>query len=126
MKSGYESLVDLPGVGISLADALYEQGFYSAEELGNASKEDLAQVRGISEDKAEELIQLAQEAVEQAEESQEAEEDEAVDTIPDSETEDSAGTGEHPEEIEPEPDEKESAHLEAENPPEIVEEKEDL
>jgi N utilization substance protein A len=121
MKSGYESLVNLPGVGISMADALYEQGFYSAEELANASEEDLAQVRGITEEKAEELIQLAQEAVEQA---KEAEEEEATDSTLDGETEDPTDAGNRSEEVES--DEVESAPLEAKSPPEIVEDKQDL
>jgi len=124
MKSGYDSLVDLPGVGISLADALYEQGFYSAEVLGNASKEDLIQVRGITEDRAEELIQIAQKAVEQANEAQVAEEEEVAETISDGETEDSVDLSDHSEETESE--KAESAPLEVKNPPEIVEEKQDL
>lgn len=66
MKSGYNSLVQLPGVGISLADALYEHGFYSAEELSKATAEDLAQVRGMTPEQAESLIAAAEEAVEQA------------------------------------------------------------
>jgi len=97
MKSGYDSLVKLPGVGISLADALYEQGFYSAEELGSATKEDLAQVRGVSEDRAEELILLAQEAVERAdEEAQEMEEADADDAVSDGEAEATAETDAEP------------------------------
>ena len=97
MKSGYDSLVKLPGVGISLADALYEQGFYSAEELGSATKEDLAQVRGVSEDRAEELILLAQEAVERAdEEAREMEEADADDAVSDGEAEAPAETDAEP------------------------------
>jgi N utilization substance protein A len=59
MQDGYNSLVSLPGVGISMADALYEKGFYSAEELSNASVEDLVQIRGIAEEKALKLIEVA-------------------------------------------------------------------
>jgi len=59
MQNGYNSLVSLPGVGISLADALYEKGFFSAEELINASMEDLIQIRGIGEEKAMKLIEAA-------------------------------------------------------------------
>jgi N utilization substance protein A len=36
MQSGYDSLVALPGIGISMADALYELGLFSAEEVSNA------------------------------------------------------------------------------------------
>jgi len=59
MKSGYDSLISLPGVGISLADALYEKGFYSAEELSRATVEDLITIRGIGNDKALQLIETA-------------------------------------------------------------------
>jgi N utilization substance protein A len=66
MQSGYNSLMALPGVGISLADALYEKGFYSAEEIGKASVEDLVQIRGIDETLAHSLIEAAKTAAEQA------------------------------------------------------------
>ena len=66
MQTGYDSLVALPGVGISLADALYESGFYSAEEISKAASEDLIQIRGIGEEKAAKLIDAAQKAVEEA------------------------------------------------------------
>lgn len=61
MRDGYDSLVALPGVGVSLADALYEKGFYSAEELSQASIEDLIQIRGIAGEKAQKLIENAKE-----------------------------------------------------------------
>ncbi len=59
MQDGYNSLVSLSGVGISLADALYEKGFFSAEELSGASVKDLIQIRGIGEEKAVKLIEAA-------------------------------------------------------------------
>ncbi len=59
MRTGYDSLIALPGVGISMADTLYEKGFYSAEELIKASTEDLTQIRGIGEEKASKLIESA-------------------------------------------------------------------
>jgi len=59
MKSGYDSLVALPGIGVSMADALYEKGFFSAEEISKASIEDLMQIRGIGEGKAAKLIDAA-------------------------------------------------------------------
>lgn len=71
MQSGYDSLVALPGVGISMADALYELGFYSAEEVSNASPEDLIQVRGIGEEKARKLVAAAQAAVQAAAQAEE-------------------------------------------------------
>ena len=64
MQTGYDSLVALPGVGISMADALYEKGFYSAEEIGDATVEDLTQIRGIGPEKATKLIEAAKDVAE--------------------------------------------------------------
>ena len=63
MRSGYDSLLALPGVGISLADALYEKGLFSAEEIGKASVEDLIQIRGIGEESAIKLIAACNEVL---------------------------------------------------------------
>jgi N utilization substance protein A len=71
MQTGYETLVALPGIGISMADALYEKGFFSAEEIANASIEDLIQLRGIGGEKATKLIAAAREAVANATQSEE-------------------------------------------------------
>jgi N utilization substance protein A len=75
MQSGYNSLMALPGVGISLADALYEKGFYSADEVAKSAVEDLLQIRGIDEAMAAELIEAARIAVENAAAEAEAAED---------------------------------------------------
>ena len=64
MRSGYDSLIGLPGVGPSTADVLYEQGFYSIEELANASVEELIQIKGISEKKAQTLLESARQTLE--------------------------------------------------------------
>ncbi len=79
MQTGYDSLVALPGVGISLADALYESGFYSAEEIREAGIEDLIQIRGIGEEKAAKLLEAAQKAALEAAEAQQAAENESGD-----------------------------------------------
>ena len=87
MQSGYDSLVALPGVGVSLADALYERGFYSAEEISHATVEDLIQIRGIAEEKATKLIEASQlyletsETVKEATDSPEKQEALADETI---------------------------------------------
>ena len=68
MKDGYNSLISLPGVGISLADALYENGFFSAEEIGKSSVDDLLmRVRIVSEEEARSLIEAARAYVEETE-----------------------------------------------------------
>ncbi|MDP6393843.1 MAG: transcription termination factor NusA [Desulfobacterales bacterium] len=74
MQYGYDSLIALPGIGVSSADALYEKGFFSVEELRHSTVEDLIQIRGIAEDKAKKLIEAAKETVERLA---------AVDEIPD-------------------------------------------
>jgi len=66
MQAGYNSLMALPGVTISLADALYEKGFYSAGEIAKASVEDLLQIRGMEEETARGLIEAARLQLEQA------------------------------------------------------------
>ena len=66
MQSGYDSLVQVDGVGVSMADALFEKGYYSAEELAAADIDDLVQIRGIGEEKARQLIANAQEALKRA------------------------------------------------------------
>jgi len=74
MKEGYNSLLALPGMGAALADALYERGFFSVEELSKASVEDLTAIRDMDEEKAVTLIALAREAAAQARMAQETEE----------------------------------------------------
>jgi len=63
LKNGYDSLVSLPGVGISLANSLIEKGFTSASEISNAAVSDLTQIKGIATEKAEKLIRSAIDAV---------------------------------------------------------------
>jgi N utilization substance protein A len=82
MQIGYDSLVALPGIGISMADALYELGFYSAEEVSTAAPEDLIQVRGIGEEKARKLIAAAQTAVIEAEQAEDIDEEETAEAAP--------------------------------------------
>jgi transcription termination/antitermination protein NusA len=66
MEKGYDSLVQISGVGASMADALVEKGLYSAEELANAAIEDLTEVRGIGDEKAKQIITSAQKWVDAA------------------------------------------------------------
>jgi N utilization substance protein A len=64
MQTGYDAIMALPGVGASTANALHEYGFYSLEEIANASVEELVQVKGISDKKAEAILGSAKEALE--------------------------------------------------------------
>jgi N utilization substance protein A len=59
MRNGYDSLTQLDEVGISLADALYEKGYFSAEEVSKATIEELMQIRDIDEETAKRLIATA-------------------------------------------------------------------
>ena len=59
MRPGYETLIILPNVSRDLADALYEKGFCSAEELSLATVEDLTDIKGLSEEDACQLIENA-------------------------------------------------------------------
>lgn len=59
MKTNYDSLLALPGVGIDLADILYEKGFFSAEELSQATVEDLSLSANLSEEEASAIIENA-------------------------------------------------------------------
>ena len=77
MKTGYESLVNVPGVGNSLADAFFERGIYSAEELAESIPEELVEIRGIGPDKASTLIENARQYAEQAAREAEARRQEA-------------------------------------------------
>ncbi len=72
MKSGYESLVEIPGVGVAMADALFEKGLYSASELASAEIEDLIQIRGIGEEKAKQIIESARRWLQSQAEAQES------------------------------------------------------
>jgi N utilization substance protein A len=86
MRSSYDSLMSLPGIGASTADALYEQGFYSIEELANASVEELVQIKGISEKKAQALLESAGQALEVPDE--DTSEETAVQEAPEDATDD--------------------------------------
>jgi N utilization substance protein A len=59
LKEGYKSLLKLSGVGEKLATTFYGMGFRSAEDIAKAEVADLVVAKGISERKAEGLIQEA-------------------------------------------------------------------
>jgi N utilization substance protein A len=68
MQTGYDALLRLPGVGAGTADSLREEGFFSVEEIAGSSIEELTQVKGVSDKKAQNLIDAAAEALEHADE----------------------------------------------------------
>lgn len=74
LREGYESLLKVSGVGETTADLLYKSGFTSVQELSEATPEELIQIRGISEKKAEKLIQSTREFVESTTHENETEE----------------------------------------------------
>jgi len=59
MRNGYDSLLKLPDISVTVADSLYEKGFYSLEEVGMASIDDLLNIKGIDEEMAVKLIDSA-------------------------------------------------------------------
>lgn len=60
MKDGYDSLLSLPNMSTGLADALYEKGFNTADEVAASSVEELQQVWNLSAVDTEALIEGAQ------------------------------------------------------------------
>jgi N utilization substance protein A len=79
MKDGYDSLLSLPEMTTGLADALYEKGLYSADELASCSVEELMQVRDLSEAEATALIESAQSYVLEKENAVEEEDSDTAD-----------------------------------------------
>jgi N utilization substance protein A len=59
LKEGYKSLLQLEGVGEKRASDLFEYGFRAAEDVAQASVDELASIKGISEERAATLIQDA-------------------------------------------------------------------
>lgn len=59
MKSGYDSLLEVVDDDIALADALYEKGFFSVEELSRAAVEELMDIRDLGLEGAERLVDAA-------------------------------------------------------------------
>jgi len=63
LKDGYESLLDLQGVGPKRASDLYQQGFRSAEDIANSTLEEIQSVEGFTEKTASQIIEHAIEYV---------------------------------------------------------------
>jgi N utilization substance protein A len=61
MRDGYQSLLQITGVGEATADSLYKGGFESAREVAEADMDDLLQIAGITQKKAEKILEAANE-----------------------------------------------------------------
>jgi len=67
MKTGYQSLLALPGMGASTADVLCAYGVYSVEDLANTTVDELVQIKGIGETKAGMLLDAAKKTLKEME-----------------------------------------------------------
>ncbi|MCD6306430.1 MAG: transcription termination/antitermination protein NusA [Deltaproteobacteria bacterium] len=72
LKDGYRSLLDLGGVGEKRATDLYDADFRSVGDVAVASVEDLLSVKGMTESRAESLIDEAVRYVSEQEEGESA------------------------------------------------------
>ncbi|MFH1625753.1 MAG: transcription termination factor NusA [Pseudomonadota bacterium] len=61
----YKSLTDVHGIGSSTADALFKEGFFSAQDIAGASIEELTKIEGVGEKKAIRLKEAAKEYLDQ-------------------------------------------------------------
>ena len=63
IKRGFDSLMEIPGINKTLADILFKEGFFSAEDIAKASVEDIVEVTQISNEEAGRLIEYAGKAI---------------------------------------------------------------
>jgi len=59
LKESYNSLLSLDGVGEATATHLYQESYRSVEDIAKVTVDELSQVKGISKEKAEKLIEDA-------------------------------------------------------------------
>jgi len=59
LKEAYNSLLGMDGVGEATATNLYQEGYRSAEDVAGANIDELAQLKGISQEKAKKLVESA-------------------------------------------------------------------
>ncbi|RJP93436.1 MAG: transcription termination/antitermination protein NusA [Desulfobacteraceae bacterium] len=85
IKRGFDSLMEVPGMNKILADDLFKEGFFSAEDLAKASVEDLVEVSQLSNEEASRLIESARDSFQRSKKKKDApEEDTRADTDVDS------------------------------------------
>lgn len=82
LKEGYQSLLDLPGVGAKRATDLYDEGFRSVEDIAEASVEDLVSVHGLGRERAKKLIEDAMQYLEKKQAGTEYQEEQSGDEGP--------------------------------------------
>jgi N utilization substance protein A len=73
-----QSLTEIPGIGEMTVEILLMDGYQSAEEVAQASEEELGQIEGIDSDKAGALIQAARELIEKKAKAQEEADEEGL------------------------------------------------
>lgn len=73
-----QSLLEIPGIGEMTVEILFVEGYRSAEEVAQASPEELIQIEGIGQKKATALIQAAKELLEKKAEDQEVPEEDSL------------------------------------------------
>lgn len=89
IKRGFDSLMGIPGMNKTLADILFKEGFFSAEDVAKASAEDIAEVARISIEEAGRLIEDAGTAIQAGQK-----ENEAMETDPGMDSEGNKTVGE--------------------------------
>jgi len=82
LKEDYQSLLELPGLGKKLATSLNEIGFRSIEDIAKADEVDLVSMKGISEKKANKLIQEAINYMQTVSSDNEKASDEEIEELP--------------------------------------------
>ncbi|MGM0417214.1 MAG: transcription termination factor NusA [Thermodesulfobacteriota bacterium] len=87
MKNGYDSLMELPGIGLETAEKLYSGGYSSPEDLFEITPEELSQLAKVSPEDAENIIKAAKNELEKTsrEESEDDETAEYDDQVSDEE-----------------------------------------
>jgi N utilization substance protein A len=65
LKESYNSLLSLDGVGEATATHLYQESYRSVEDVAKATVDELSQVKGISKEKAEKLIEDAKQLLQE-------------------------------------------------------------
>lgn len=56
MREGYNSLMEVPGIGLELAEKIYSSGYSSPEDLKKISAEELSQSSGIEIESSDKII----------------------------------------------------------------------